>query len=146
MREPSSLSRITGTVFPVFVALIIPRIICFFRFSFERVKICSERSKSMKRTLKFPAHYVILTSQTDSRFLPFLCVIVTASISVLRFLGEKGVKSMRQKICTWIQRYGTKLCALAMAAAVMASESSRTGWYQPEEPEDLAAFIARNRK
>lgn len=53
---------------------------------------------------------------------------------------------MTKKLIKLITKYGSQLCVLVAIASPVISQCCRFLWYQPEEPEDLAAFAKKQKK
>ena len=52
---------------------------------------------------------------------------------------------MKKIIGKLVNKYGAALCALAVAVAPIAVNTCRGKFYQPEEPENLEAFVMANK-
>ena len=52
---------------------------------------------------------------------------------------------MKKTVTKLICKFGAQLCAVAMVIAPLVSDICRNKYYQPEEPEGLAAFANKHR-
>lgn len=50
---------------------------------------------------------------------------------------------MKKRLISFICRYGCRLCAAAALIAPLASETCKTRYYQPVEPDGLAEFAMK---
>ena len=58
---------------------------------------------------------------------------------------RKGEILMKKTVNKLICKFGAQLCAVAMVIAPLVSDICRNKYYQPEEPEGLAAFANKHR-
>lgn len=58
---------------------------------------------------------------------------------------RKGEILMKKTVTKLICKFGAQLCAVAMVIAPLVSDICRNKYYQPEEPEGLAAFANKHK-
>ncbi len=52
---------------------------------------------------------------------------------------------MKMKLVEWMQRHSSMVSAVAVIISGVATQGCRLYWYQPDEPEELVAFMMEKR-